>query len=97
MISSFSGFILKLWGLYQIHVTFFFPTSKTQGPSLPTDMRHPQDGFWEVEVKAVRLGNLTLDHCAKGCRGIIDTGASRWGWGKEVGSDRISMVRINGL
>ena len=44
---------------------------------------HPEDGFWEVEVKAVRLGNLTLDHCAKGCRGIIDTGASRLGVQKE--------------
>lgn len=36
-----------------------------------------QDGFWEVSVQAVRLGNRTLDSCESGCRGIIDTGASR--------------------
>ncbi|CAJ1417629.1 unnamed protein product, partial [Effrenium voratum] len=40
---------------------------------------HPEDGFWEVSVRGVRLGNLTLETCAKGCRGIVDTGASRLG------------------
>eukprot|EP00438_Fugacium_kawagutii_P010714 Skav212516 [mRNA] locus=scaffold2713:307735:314539:+ [translate_table: standard] len=40
---------------------------------------HPEDGFWEVAVRAVRLGNVTLDDCSapRGCRGIVDTGASR--------------------
>eukprot|EP00931_Biecheleriopsis_adriatica_P064429 TRINITY_DN3920_c0_g1_i5.p1 TRINITY_DN3920_c0_g1~~TRINITY_DN3920_c0_g1_i5.p1 ORF type:complete len:421 (+),score=128.85 TRINITY_DN3920_c0_g1_i5:61-1323(+) len=40
---------------------------------------HPDDGFWEVTVKAVRLGNVTVDACEDGCRGIVDTGASRLG------------------
>ena len=40
-----------------------------------------QDGFWEVAIQSVRLGNLTVHACAAphGCRGIIDTGASRLG------------------
>ncbi|CAJ1403364.1 unnamed protein product [Effrenium voratum] len=46
---------------------------------------HPQDGFWEVAIQSVRLGNLTVHACAAphGCRGIIDTGASRLGVQRE--------------
>eukprot|EP00435_Cladocopium_sp_Y103_P045255 s1129_g12.t4 len=44
---------------------------------------HPEDGFWEVSVQGVRLGNKTLDNCESGCRGIIDTGASRLGVQRE--------------
>mmetsp|Transcript_37429 Transcript_37429/g.59134 ORF Transcript_37429/g.59134 Transcript_37429/m.59134 type:complete len:382 (+) Transcript_37429:55-1200(+) len=44
---------------------------------------HPEDGFWEVSVQAVRLGNRTVDSCESGCRGIIDTGASRLGVQRE--------------
>ncbi|CAE7569654.1 Ctse, partial [Symbiodinium pilosum] len=29
---------------------------------------HPDDGFWEVAVQAVRLGNVTVDYCKSGCR-----------------------------
>lgn len=44
---------------------------------------HPEDGFWEVAVKQIRLGNRTLDSCQSGCRGVIDTGASRLGVQKD--------------
>lgn len=40
---------------------------------------YPEEGFWEVAIKAVRLGNQTLDNCTDGCRGIVDTGASHLG------------------
>ena len=40
---------------------------------------HPDDGFWEVAIQSVRLGNVTVDSCQEGCRGIIDTGSSRLG------------------
>jgi len=40
---------------------------------------HPEDGFWEVAIQSVRLGNVTVDSCKEGCRGIIDTGSSRLG------------------
>jgi len=40
---------------------------------------HPEQGFWQVAIQAVRVGNLTVDRCRKGCHGIVDTGVSRLG------------------
>lgn len=40
---------------------------------------HPEDGYWQVAIQAVRVGNKTLDNCAKGCHAIVDSGASRLG------------------
>jgi len=40
---------------------------------------HPEDGYWQVAIKAVRVGNITLDTCAGGCHAIVDSGASRLG------------------
>lgn len=34
------------------------------------------EGFWQVWIKAVRVGNHTVEFCSSGCRAIIDTGAS---------------------
>jgi len=53
--------------------------SKLAAPLEWFPVLHPTDGFWEVEVKAIRLGNVTVDACTGGCRGIIDTGASHLG------------------
>jgi len=53
--------------------------SKLAAPLQWFPVLHPTDGFWEVEVKAVRLGSVTVDSCVGGCRGIIDTGASHLG------------------
>jgi len=64
-------------------------TSRLAAPLEWFPVLHPLDGFWEVAVKAVRLGNLTVDSCSDGCRGIIDTGASRLG----VQESSFSMVQ----
>jgi len=40
---------------------------------------HPQDGYWQVAIRAVRVGNVTVDNCSRGCHGIVDTGVSRLG------------------
>lgn len=40
---------------------------------------HPEQGFWQVAIHAVRVGNMVVDECLKGCHGIIDTGVSRLG------------------
>jgi hypothetical protein len=40
---------------------------------------HPENGYWQVEVLAVRAGNITVDDCKGGCHGLVDTGASRIG------------------
>mmetsp|Transcript_42609 Transcript_42609/g.92842 ORF Transcript_42609/g.92842 Transcript_42609/m.92842 type:complete len:549 (+) Transcript_42609:153-1799(+) len=39
----------------------------------------PEQGYWQLMVKAVRVGNVTLDICSGGCRGIVDSSASRLG------------------
>lgn len=41
---------------------------------------NPDDGYWQVQVVAVRVGNTTLGLCADGsCRAILDTGTSLLG------------------
>merc|ERR550525_1763561 len=37
----------------------------------------PQHGFWQVEIKAVRVEDTVIDDCSNGgCRAILDSGAS---------------------
>lgn len=46
---------------------------------------HPEDGYWQLSIRAVRVGNATLacssDSAAltAGCRGIVDSSASGFG------------------
>jgi hypothetical protein len=38
------------------------------------------NGHWQVEIKEIRIGNMTLDMCRDGsCRGVVDTGTSHLG------------------
>jgi len=41
----------------------------------------PEEGFWQVRIHAVRVGNRTIDGCtaSAGCRGVVDTCASSLG------------------
>lgn len=41
----------------------------------------PEEGFWQVRIHAVRVGNRSIDGCtgSAGCRGIIDTCTSSLG------------------
>jgi len=48
----------------------------------------PEEGFWQVKIQAVRVGNVTVDPCSAGCRGIIDTGSSSLG----VLQDRLHKI-----
>jgi len=50
---------------------------------------HPEQGFWQVAIQAVRVGNTTVDGCQGGCHAIVDTGVSRLG----VQASRMSAVR----
>jgi len=40
---------------------------------------HPEQGYWQVAIQSVQVGNITVDPCHKGCHGIIDTGVSHLG------------------
>eukprot|EP00933_Yihiella_yeosuensis_P048414 TRINITY_DN445_c0_g1_i1.p1 TRINITY_DN445_c0_g1~~TRINITY_DN445_c0_g1_i1.p1 ORF type:complete len:436 (-),score=96.56 TRINITY_DN445_c0_g1_i1:190-1497(-) len=53
--------------------------SRLGGPLQWFPVLHPEDGFWEVAIKEVRVGQEVVDACMHGCRGIIDTGASLLG------------------
>jgi len=45
----------------------------------------PQLGYWQVQIKAVYLGDEVLDDCADGgCRAILDTGTSLLGVPREA-------------
>lgn len=44
------------------------------------DVANPEQGYWQVAIKAVRLGGVELDVCKDGsCRGVVDTGTSHLG------------------
>eukprot|EP00928_Gymnodinium_smaydae_P071035 TRINITY_DN54720_c0_g1_i1.p1 TRINITY_DN54720_c0_g1~~TRINITY_DN54720_c0_g1_i1.p1 ORF type:complete len:415 (+),score=69.63 TRINITY_DN54720_c0_g1_i1:73-1317(+) len=40
---------------------------------------HPEDGYWQVAIKEVRVGGVIMDECKRGCHGIVDSGVSRLG------------------
>lgn len=45
----------------------------------------PALGYWQVQLKSVRIGDTPLDYCADGsCRAIVDTGTSLLGVPREA-------------
>lgn len=45
-----------------------------------TPVVNPQDGYWQVSILSLRIGNHTLVACQDGsCRGIIDSSTSKLG------------------
>jgi len=50
---------------------------------------HPEAGYWQVAIQAVRVGNLTVDSCHGGCHGVVDTGAAILG----VQASKIQRLR----
>eukprot|EP00418_Pyrodinium_bahamense_P022299 CAMPEP_0179141404 /NCGR_PEP_ID=MMETSP0796-20121207/67814_1 /TAXON_ID=73915 /ORGANISM="Pyrodinium bahamense, Strain pbaha01" /LENGTH=425 /DNA_ID=CAMNT_0020841117 /DNA_START=36 /DNA_END=1313 /DNA_ORIENTATION=+ len=51
----------------------------------------PEEGFWQVRIHAVHVGDLLVDSCLSGCRGIIDSGSSSLGV-QEDGLQRLLPV-----
>jgi len=54
-------------------------TTKFVGPLHWFPVDHPEDGYWQVAISAVRVGGVAVDACQSGCHGVVDTGASRLG------------------
>jgi len=45
----------------------------------------PELGYWQVQIKSVRIGDSVLEDCAAGgCRAILDTGTSLLGVPRQV-------------
>jgi len=66
-----------------------------QSPSLTSPIQwlpvdHPDGGYWQVEIKEVRVGGKVIDACKRGCHGIVDSGTSHLG----VQSYRLPMLRV---
>ncbi|CAE7948759.1 unnamed protein product, partial [Symbiodinium sp. KB8] len=50
---------------------------KVASPMTWAPVALPDLGYWQVEIKAIRIGDRTLDYCADGqCRAVVDTGTS---------------------
>lgn len=67
-----------------------------QSPSLKSPIHwvpvdHPEGGYWQVEIKSVRVGGVIVDECRRGCHGVIDSGTSHLG----VQSYRLHNLRPN--
>lgn len=56
-----------------------YNAARLGGPLVWLPVDHPESGFWQVAIQAVRVGGATVDACSKGCHGVVDTGASRLG------------------
>lgn len=54
--------------------------SRLAGPLSWTPVAMPELGYWQVEIRAVRVGGKLIDVCREGgCRGVLDTGTSHLG------------------
>lgn len=42
-------------------------------------VHQPEDGYWQVAIQSVRVGDATVNDCSNGCHAIVDTGVSHLG------------------
>lgn len=50
---------------------------RVQGSLHWAPISNPELGYWQVPIRAIRIGNRTLDFCNDGtCRAVVDTGTS---------------------
>lgn len=53
----------------------------------------PDAGYWQVEIRGIRVGNTTLSACQDvSCRGIIDNGASQIGVPAAFGRELLAAL-----
>lgn len=54
--------------------------TRTLTPISWTPVAMPEMGYWQVEIKAVRVGGVPINICQDGsCRGVVDSGTSHLG------------------
>jgi len=53
--------------------------SRTLTPLQWAPVANAKLGYWQVNIKEVRIGGTALEVCKDGCRGIVDTGTSHLG------------------
>jgi hypothetical protein len=68
-----------------------FRRERLAGPLLWTPVAEPGIGFWQVVVKAVRIGDQEIDICKDSvCRGFVDSSSSQLG----VPEDAITELEL---
>jgi len=55
-----------------------------QSPELKSPIQwmpvnHPESGYWQVDIKSVKVGGQVVDECRRGCHAIIDSATSHLG------------------
>merc|ERR1719326_2428187 len=69
--------------------------SRTLTPLKWTNVALPEMGYWQVEIKALRVGGKTLDVCQDGsCRGVMDTGTSHLGIPAPFDAEVAKMLTV---
>lgn len=63
--------------------------ARLKGPLRWFPVDHPEVGLWQVSVQSVRVGNVTVDDCRRGCHGVVDSAVSRLG----VQSSKLHALR----
>mmetsp|Transcript_52550 Transcript_52550/g.122994 ORF Transcript_52550/g.122994 Transcript_52550/m.122994 type:complete len:417 (-) Transcript_52550:103-1353(-) len=56
-----------------------YNSARTAAPLVWLPVDHPEAGFWQVAIHEIRVGNRTVEQCARGCHAVIDSAASRLG------------------
>lgn len=69
-----------------------FDTSKAASDIHWVPVAKPEQGYWQIWVHQVRIGDTVLDDCADGsCRAILDTGTSL------LGAPRVAIKTLHSL
>jgi hypothetical protein len=55
-------------------------SERLQSPLLWTPVSQPELGYWQINVKGIRIGGKPIDFCDGGeCKAIVDSGTSHFG------------------
>lgn len=55
----------------------------------------PEMGFWQLQIKAIRVGGVELDFCRTGdCRGVFDTGTSHLGIPSPFDKELLKLLTL---
>mmetsp|Transcript_98618 Transcript_98618/g.307184 ORF Transcript_98618/g.307184 Transcript_98618/m.307184 type:complete len:422 (-) Transcript_98618:113-1378(-) len=60
---------------------------RVSGPLSWVPVAAPQQGYWQVQIRSVRVGDKAIDLCDDGsCRAVLDTGTSMLGVPRQAAS-----------
>lgn len=57
------------------------------------EVRAPEAGYWQLDVRAVRAAGVEIEFCRSGCRAIVDTGTSLIGVPSALGPELVDALQ----